>query len=93
MNSLERNLQLQKQLEERNVQIKKLQGELETTRLYTTNNKKRPNSVKSNSAVDVEKVKINMPVKSLTFKESKAQKSNSLTASLEYYNRCKKNIR
>lgn len=83
MNSLERNLKLQKQLDERNAQVKKLQGELETKRLYTTN-KKRPTSVKSNNAIEVEKVKINMPVKSLTFKGNDARKSNSLTASLEY---------
>lgn len=82
MNALDRNLKLQKLLDERNSQIKKLESELETTRLYT--NKKRPVSVKSNNGVEMDKMKINMPVKNLTIKESKGEKSNSLTASLEY---------
>lgn len=86
MTSLERNLKLQKLLDERNAQIKKLQSELETARLYTV--KKRPTSCKS--ITETEKMKISMPVKSLTFSNEISnkvvQKSNSLTASLEYNN-------
>lgn len=84
INSLERNLQLQKVLDERNAQIKKLQGDLETIRVYAA--KKLPTRNPKSITADTEKIKISIPpVKTLTFKEDilRIQKSNSLTASLE----------
>lgn len=85
MNSLERNIKLQKQLDEKNAQIKKLQSDLEVARLYTTKNNKRSTSAKGTSNPEIEKIKVEIPINN---KESKGkvlqgQKSNSLTASLE----------
>lgn len=85
MNSLERNIKLQKELDEKNVQIKKLQSDLEVARLYTTknNNNKRAVSAKVTSNLEIEKMKIEMPIKNTTRKILQQQKSSSTTASLE----------
>lgn len=90
MNSLERNVKFQKLLDERNAQIKKLQSELEISRLYTTRNK-RPASVKTSNTEISEKLQIEMPVKGGNIctenrKKSENKSSYSLTASLEYAN-------
>lgn len=70
MNSLERNLKLQKLLDEKNAQIKKLQLELETVRLYSAKEKRKPSNV-----IKADEIKV---------KILQEQKSSSLTASLEY---------
>lgn len=84
LNCLESNSKLQKLLDDKNVQIKRLQGELQTTRLYSVNDNKRQTKNDPPKRTDA--------TKSGRKKAPQQQKSNSLTPSLELVLLSQKNV-